>query len=130
MLEDREPVVAPKHPRTDKERRHSKCAATESLFRGRGKDSLGFWILKCRPKQIGGEADLFCQRDTDGLVDRPGIRSVDRCAYPLTVVRGSAKPLGCPSGSGEEPEIEVMTRRLSESDSVEVGPETRVAFSV
>jgi hypothetical protein len=49
MLEDREPVVAPKHPRTDKERRHSKCAATESLFRGRGKDSLGFWILKCRP---------------------------------------------------------------------------------
>jgi hypothetical protein len=24
----------------------------------------------------------------------------------------------------------VMTRRLSESDSVEVGPETRVAFSV
>ena len=130
MLEDREPVVAPEHLRTDKERRHSKRAATESLFRGRGKDSLGFWILKCRPKQIGGEADLFCQRDTDGLVDRPGIRSIDRCAYPPAVVRGSAKPFGCRSGSGEEPEIEVMTRRLSESDSVVVGPETRIAFSV
>jgi hypothetical protein len=130
MLENREPVVAPEHLRTDKERRHSKRPATESLFRGRGKDSLGFWILKCRPKQIVGEADLLCQRDTDGLVDRPGIRSVDRCAYPPAVIRGSAKPLGCRSGSGEQPEIEVMTRRLSESDSVVVGPETRIAFSV
>jgi len=130
MLEDREPVVAPEHLLTDKERRHSKRAATESLFRGRGKDSLGFWLLKCRPKQMGSEADLFCQRDTDGLVDRPGIRSVHRCAYPPAVIRGSAKPFGCRSGSGEEPEIEVMTRRLSESDSVVVGPETRIAFSV
>src|SRR5262249_2355267 len=129
-VEEREAVVAPEHLRTDKERRHSKRAATESLLRGGGKDSLGFWILKCRPKQIGGEADLFCQRDTDGLVDRPGIRSVDRCAYPPAVSPGSAKPLGCRSGSGEEPEIEVMTRRLSESDSVVVGPETRIAFSV
>src|SRR5215471_13540102 len=130
MLEDREPVVTPEHLRTDKERRHSKRAATEGLFRGRGKDSLGFSILKCRPKRIGSEADLFCQRDTDGLVDRPGIRSVDRCAYPPAVIRGSAKPLGCRSGTGEEPEIEVMTRRLSEPDSVVVGPETRIAFSV
>src|SRR5262245_18687645 len=130
MLEDREPVFAPEHLRTDKERRHSKRAATESLFSGRGKGSSGFWILQCRQQQTGSEGDLFCQRNTDCLVDRPTIRSVDRCAYPPAVIRGSAKPLGCRSGSGEEPEIEVRARRLSEPDSVVVGPETRIAFSV
>jgi hypothetical protein len=76
MLEDREPVVAPEHLRTDKERRHSKRAATESLFRGRGKDSLGFWVLKCRPKQIGGEAELLCQPNAIQTVSSTGQVSV------------------------------------------------------
>jgi len=130
VAEQHEAIVAPEHLRTDKERGHPKRAATESLFRGRAKDSGGFWILEGRPKQIGGEADLLRQRHTDGLIDWPGIRSVDRCAYPPAVIRGPAKARGCRSGSGEEIEIEVMTRGFSESDSVVVGTETRITFSV